>query len=142
MADVSIQRFSTFILKLNSSQGTKCEEWKDEKKSSATVLYTQIINSQPVYTVHGTHSAEGSAAPQMDQSHLYRKSSNNGNREIVWKIAVLYENALCSTQCVVCHGSLQNYLEPTKVNERSSIFFPRALNFQRNRILMTSCDFP
>ena len=73
---------------------------------------------------------------------FYRKSSNNGNREIVWKIAVLYENALCSTQCVVCHGSLQNYLEPTKVNERSSIFFPRALNFQRNRILMTSCDFP
>ena len=58
---------------------------------------------------------------------------------------VLYENALCSTQCVlciVCHGWLQNYLEPTKVNERSSIFFPRALNFQRNRILMTSCDFP
>ena len=45
------------------NQGTKCEEWKDEKKSSATVLYTQIINSQPVYTVHGTHSAEGSAAP-------------------------------------------------------------------------------
>ena len=48
---------------VGSSQGTKCEEWKDEKKSSATVLYTQIINSQPVYTVHGTHSAEGSAAP-------------------------------------------------------------------------------
>ena len=44
-------------------QGTKCEEWKDEKKSSATVLYTQIINSQLVYTVHGTHFAEGSAAP-------------------------------------------------------------------------------
>ena len=48
---------------LGYAQGTKCEEWKDEKKSSATVLYTQIINSQPVYTVHGTHSAEGSAAP-------------------------------------------------------------------------------
>ena len=45
------------------SQGSKCEEWKDEKKSSATVLYTQIINLQPVYTVHGTHFAEGSAAP-------------------------------------------------------------------------------
>ena len=45
------------------AQGSKCEEWKDEKKGSATVLYTQIINSQLVYTVHGTHFAEGSAAP-------------------------------------------------------------------------------
>ena len=44
-------------------QGSKCEEWIDEKKGSATVLYTQIINSQLVYTVHGTHFAEGSAAP-------------------------------------------------------------------------------
>ena len=46
-----------------ATQGSKCEEWKDEKKGSATVLYTQIINSQLVYTVHGTHFAEGSAAP-------------------------------------------------------------------------------
>ena len=36
---------------------------KMKKKGSATVLYTQIINSQLVYTVHGTHFAEGSAAP-------------------------------------------------------------------------------
>ena len=52
-----------FFLETLYNQGSKCEEWKDEKKSSATVLYTQIINSQLVYTVHGTHTAEGSAAP-------------------------------------------------------------------------------
>ena len=52
-----------FLTWLVDNQGSKCEEWKDEKKGSATVLYTQIINSQLVYTVHGTHFAEGSAAP-------------------------------------------------------------------------------
>ena len=60
----------TTNLKHQYIQGSKCEEWKDEKKGSATVLYTQIINSQLVYTVHGTHFAEGSAAPQIDQSHF------------------------------------------------------------------------
>ena len=58
---------NVFILTITgigpTNQGSKCEEWKDEKKGSATVLYTQIINSQLVYTVHGTHFAEGSAAP-------------------------------------------------------------------------------
>ena len=52
-----------YFIKTWYNQGSKCEEWKDEKKGSATVLYTQIINSQLVYTVHGTHFAEGSAAP-------------------------------------------------------------------------------
>ena len=51
------------VIEFPCVQGSKCEEWKDEKKGSATVLYTQIINSQLVYTVHGTHFAEGSAAP-------------------------------------------------------------------------------
>ena len=58
------------------NQGSKCEEWKDEKKGSATVLYTQIINSQLVYTVHGTHFAEGSAAPSVYGFSFFLISGN------------------------------------------------------------------
>ena len=60
---VSTRRFQGYHSYNRFMQGSKCDEWKDEKKGSATVLYTQIINSQLVYTVHGTHFAEGSAAP-------------------------------------------------------------------------------
>ena len=115
------------------------ERWK--KRFCDSIVHTNYKLTACVHCTRYTLCRRISSSIDRSVS-FYRKSSNNGNREIVWKIAVLYENALCSTQCVVCHGSLQNYLEPTKVNERSSIFFPRALNFQRNRILMTSCDFP
>ena len=115
------------------------ERWK--KRFCDSIVHTNYKLTACVHCTWYTLCRRISSSIDRSVS-FYRKSSNNGNREIVWKIAVLYENALCSTKCVVCHGSLQNYLEPTKVNERSSIFFPRALNFQRNRILMTSCDFP
>ena len=118
------------------------ERWK--KKFCDSIVHSNYKLTACVHCTRYTLCRRISSSIDRSVS-FYRKSSNNGNREIVWKIAVLYENALCSTQCVlciVCHGWLQNYLEPTKVIERSSIFFPRALNFQRNRILMTSCDFP
>ena len=118
------------------------ERWK--KRFCDSIVHTNYKLTACVHCTRYTLCRRISSSIDRSVS-FYRKSSNNGNREIVWKIAVLYENALCSTQCVlciVCHGWLQNYLEPTKVIERSSIFFPRALNFQRNRILMTSCDFP
>ena len=118
------------------------ERWK--KRFCDSIVHTNYKLTACVHCTRYTLCRRISSSIDRSVS-FYRKSSNNGNREIVWKIAVLYENALCSTQCVlciVCHGWLQNYLEPTKVIERSSIFFPRALYFQRNRILMTSCDFP
>ena len=69
------------------SQGTKCEEWKDEKKSSATVLYTQ--NYKLAACVHCTrYTLCRRISSSIDRSvSFYGKSSNNGNREIVWKIA-------------------------------------------------------
>ena len=144
-------------------QGTKCEEWKDEKKSSATVLYTQ--NYKLAACVHCTWYTLWFSS-SIDQSHFYRcwlvewclacylcvassgiielkniMETSWGNRESLENCRVLYENAVCTLYSVSWKIT---ELFGTNKSERKVIdFLSQSFLFsERNRILMTCCDFP
>ena len=147
----------------NDNQGTKCEEWKDEKKSSATVLYTQ--NYKLAACVHCTRYTLWFSS-SIDQSHFYRcwlvewclacylcvassgiielkniMETSWGNRESLENCRVLYENAVCTLYSVSWKIT---ELFGTNKSERKVIdFLSQSFLFsERNRILMTCCDFP
>ena len=109
------------------SQGTKCEEWKDEKKKFCdSIVHSNYKLAACVHCTRYTLCRRISSSIDGSVTFIQEIFKQWKSWDSLENCRVLYENALCSTQCVVHNCSVSwklTELFGTNKSERKVIYF-------------------